>query len=160
MPCRHLEVLEEVLGEDVVAEPGHIVQGGMGLASGLLTLRVPKLCQVLSKSPAAGRSVGAAGDPEHPRDLGRGGCSGCPHLKGGQQLTRAMARLVAPSSGVALLGASRNHSTFCWKLRAPTWVTHAGTLGTQHPGDLAPRCTLVLCPPWPSQLCPVAPVPP
>ena len=79
MPCRHLEVLKEALGEDVVAEPGHLVQGGVGLAPGLLALRVPKLRQALSEGPAAGRSVGAAGVPEHPenpRDPGREGARG------------------------------------------------------------------------------------
>lgn len=140
----------------MVAKPGHLVQGGVGLASGLLALRMTELRQALGKGPAAGMSVGAAGDPEHPehpRDLGRvvgGGGSGCPHLKGGQQLTRAMARPVAPSGGVASPGASRNRSTFRWKLRAPRQVTRAGTLGTRHPGDLGPWCALVLrplCPP-------------
>lgn len=66
-----------------------------------------------------------------------------------------MARPVAPSGGVASPGASRNRSTFRWKLRAPTWVTRSGIQGTPHPGAM-----LILCPPWPLQVCPVAPVPP
>lgn len=76
MGVTHLEVLEEALGEDVVAEPGHLVQGSVGLAPGLLALGVPELRQPLSKGPAAGRSVGAARDPEHPRDAGRGTAGG------------------------------------------------------------------------------------
>lgn len=59
----------------MVAEPGHLVQGSVGLALGLLALWVPKLCQALDEGPAMGRSVGVAGDPEHPqhpKDPGRG----------------------------------------------------------------------------------------
>lgn len=73
MGITHLEVLEEVLGEDMVAEPGHLVQGSVGLAPGLLALGVPKLRQALDKGPAVGRSVGAAGDPEHPAHPWGGG---------------------------------------------------------------------------------------
>lgn len=68
-------------------------------------------------------------------------------------MTRAMAWPVAPSGGVASPGASRNRSTFRWKLRASTWITCAGTLRICHPGDPStqgtwhPGTTVPPCPP-------------
>lgn len=79
------------------------------------------------------------------------GCHPWPHLKGGQQLTKAMARPLAPSGGLASVGASRNLSTLRWKLEGthmghPHWHP-PGTKphhGCHHP--LHPPVVLMPCP--------------
>lgn len=72
---------------------------------------------------------GCHGDPWGHGDTGQ------PHLKGGQQLAKAMARPGALSVGGTSLGASRNRSTFRWKLGTPPGHC-GGTRGTGDAGDM------------------------